>query len=54
MQAMKFILPIKYSICLASLAEAQTSCFSPAAREPIEWHDLWIAHANEANVHPLL
>jgi len=34
----------------ASLAAAQSADYPPAAKESIEWCDVWISHANETNL----
>jgi hypothetical protein len=36
--------------CFVSLAGAQSTQIPPAARESIEWCDIWISHANETNL----
>ncbi len=37
-------------LSLALFAASESSGASPAAREGIEWCDIWIAHANETNL----
>src|ERR1700728_875701 len=35
---------------LAPLANAEPVDYSPAAKQSIEWCDIWISHANETNL----
>jgi lysophospholipase L1-like esterase len=46
----KLILPTLLILGLMPLADAQPANFPPAAKESIEWCDIWISHANETNL----
>jgi hypothetical protein len=50
MGLIKLILPIPLITSFASLVGAQPAGVPPAARESIEWCDIWISHANETNL----
>src|SRR5271163_1521591 len=45
-----WILPILFVANFVPLAGAQPTNVPPAARESIEWCDIWISHANETNL----
>ena len=46
----RLIPPMISTLGLTLLAGAQPVDFPPAAKESIEWCDLWISHANETNL----
>jgi lysophospholipase L1-like esterase len=46
----RLVLPILLGAYFASLGGAQSADIPPAARESIEWCDIWISHANETNL----
>src|SRR5271170_8530362 len=46
----KLILPIMLITSFTLLVGAQSTNVPPAARESIEWCDIWISHANETNL----
>ena len=50
MDLIKLILPITLATSFTSLVGAQPAGVLPAARESIEWCDVWISHANETNL----
>jgi hypothetical protein len=50
MNMTKIILPIISIIGFTLLADAKPAAYPPAARESIEWCDIWISHANETNL----
>jgi hypothetical protein len=50
MNTLKSILFITLAICFTWTTGAQPANFPPAARESIEWCDIWISHANETNL----
>ena len=50
MTILKSILLIALAICFTLMAGAQPANYPPASREPIEWCDIWISHANETNL----
>jgi len=50
MDLIKLILPITLITSFTSLVGAQPAGVPPAARESIEWCDIWISHANETNL----
>lgn len=50
MDLVKLILPITLVASFTSLIGAQPGIVPPAARESIEWCDIWISHANETNL----
>lgn len=50
MDLIKLILPITMVASFTSLVEALPGGVPPAARESIEWCDIWISHANETNL----
>jgi len=50
MNGIKFILLLAFTASLALLAGAQPANYPPAARESIEWCDIWVSHANETNL----
>src|SRR5271156_3607787 len=50
MDFIKLILPITLLASFMSLVGAQPAGVPPAARESIEWCDIWIAHADETNL----
>jgi lysophospholipase L1-like esterase len=50
MDLIKLIRPIMLISSFTSLVDAQPGGLPPAARESIEWCDIWISHANETNL----
>jgi lysophospholipase L1-like esterase len=50
MNVLKSILLVTHAVSFISTAGAQPSNYPPAARESIEWCDIWISHANETNL----
>ncbi len=55
MELIKLILPITLITNWTSRVDAQPAGVPPAARESIEWCDIWISHADETNLpHVLL
>jgi hypothetical protein len=50
MKTLKLILPLAFLIGLLFQACAQPASYPPAAKESIEWCDVWISHANETNL----
>src|SRR5271170_6803351 len=50
MDLIKTILLITLITSFTSLVGAQPAGVPPAARESIEWCDIWISHANETNL----
>jgi lysophospholipase L1-like esterase len=50
MDLIKLIPPIMLIASFTLLADAQPADVPPAARESIEWCDVWISHANETNL----
>jgi lysophospholipase L1-like esterase len=46
----KLILLVTSAMYFTSLAGAQPPSYPPAAKESIEWCDIWISHANETNL----
>jgi hypothetical protein len=46
----KYLLTLACFACLAPLARAEQTAYPPAARESIEWCDIWISHADETNL----
>jgi lysophospholipase L1-like esterase len=50
MKTLKLILPLTFAVGLLSQACAQPASYPPAAKESIEWCDVWISHANETNL----
>src|SRR5258708_15011679 len=50
MNMTQLILPIALITGCATRVGAQTAEVPPAARESIEWCDIWISHANETNL----
>lgn len=50
MTTLKSIFLVTLAIYFTSMAGAQPANYPPAARESIEWCDIWISHANETNL----
>lgn len=50
MNMLKRILLLSLVAGFASLSVAQVATYAPAAKESIEWCDIWISHANETNL----
>ncbi len=50
MNTLKLILSLAFIAGFASLTAAQPASYPSAARESIEWCDIWISHANETNL----
>src|SRR5277367_4881011 len=50
MNLIKLILPLTLMTSFTAPAGAQPGGVPPAARESIEWCDLWISHANATNL----
>jgi lysophospholipase L1-like esterase len=50
MDLIKLILPITLITSITSQVVAQPAVVPPAARESIEWCNIWISHANETNL----
>ena len=50
MKMTKLILPILFVTGFTGLSGAQPVNYPPAAKESIEWCDIWISHANETNL----
>jgi hypothetical protein len=50
MNTFKSLLFVTVAVSLISMAGAQPANYPPAARESIEWCDIWISHANETNL----
>src|SRR5271154_6991411 len=50
MDLIKLIWPIALITSFMSLVGAQPAGVPPAARESIEWCDIWISHADETNL----
>src|SRR5258707_1339911 len=50
MSLTKLILPIVLILGITLLAGAEPADYPPAAKESIEWCDIWISHANETNL----
>lgn len=47
---MKYLLTLALIASFATFAKAELLTDPPAARESIEWCDIWISHANETNL----
>src|SRR5215470_16784163 len=50
MNIARLILSMTFITGFALAANAQPASYPPAARESIEWCDIWISHANETNL----
>jgi len=46
----KLIISLLSLIVLISFGKARADDYPPAAKEPLEWCDIWISHANETNL----
>ncbi len=46
----KYLIASLFIASLAPLAHAPPTAYPPSARESIEWCDIWLSHAHEANL----
>ena len=50
MKTSRLLLPLALLIISSTIVRAQPASYPPPAKESIEWCDIWISHANEANL----